>query len=532
MAKTYYKFAERSAESQINWAEVGKNVTDMLNTEASIREEKKAAIDEASRQYGETLANAPTGDFKAANEWTLDFANDAAQARLMQDRLLKSGRLSVRDYTVQRQNLGDSTKQMFEVSKEYQDKAKELMERYELGQSQETEAWLMEQIEGLSNFTNTKAYINPTNGQVSIAKMVKKVGDDGKEVMMMDDNPDNYMSVNQLRNRMNVKLDKYDYVGAVDGQVEALGEVLKTSVTKLKGAYRMLRIDEMTDPTLRSRLSDEDKQTLTAYQEWEGNMIKAELANPFNQLGLLTDAVDKVPGTNDFYEPTFDAKLASSNPKYILLEDDGSGMIRPKFTDAQTKAATDFLRTQTRNAVDQQTKTDLQAEPSIQYAPNYGGRGSGDKKTDKVSYYEKANNAMRTGNLGALNTTDYSFYFDKKGGKNVMYVASGGNVKYEDRPEKFKKVTNADDLASYLDGIDQKQAQEVYKEGKNQFRDIHGFTLFGAYLPSDSNLSQDALYSSSTYTDEEREKRTGQKASGSSKSSGGGAAASGGKPRG
>jgi hypothetical protein len=531
MAKTYYKFAERSADSQINWAEVGKNVTDMLNTEATIREEKKAAIDEASRQYGETLANAPTGDFKAANEWTLDFANDAAQARLMQDRLLKSGRLSVRDYTVQRQNLGDSTKQMFEVSKEYQDKAKELMERYELGKSQETEAWLMEQIEGLSNFTNTKAYINPTNGQVSIAKMIKKKGDDGKEVMMMDENPDNYMSVNQLRNRMNVKLDKYNYVAAVDGQVEALGEVLKTSVTKLKGAYRMLRIDEMTDPTLRTRLSDEDQKTLTAYQEWESGMIKAELANPFNQLGLLTDAVDKVPGTNDFYEPTFDAELAKTNPKYILLEDDGSGMIRPKFTENQTKAASDFLRVQTRNAVDQQTKTDLQAEPSIQYAPNYG-RGTGnDKKTDKVSYYEKANNAMRTGNLGALNTTDYSFYFDKTGGKNVMYVASGGNVKYADKPEKFKKVTNADDLASYLDGIDQKQAQEVYKEGKNQFRDIHGFTLFGAYLPTDISLSQDALYSSSTYTDEEREKRTGQASSGSSKSSGGGAAASGGKPR-
>lgn len=532
MAKTYYKFAERSAESQINWAEVGKNVTDMLNTEASIREEKKAAIDEASRQYGEVLSNAPTGDFKAASEWTLDFANDAAQARLMQDRLLKSGRLSVRDYTVQRQNLGDSTKQMFEVSKEYQDIAKATMEKYQKGQCQETQAWLLEQVEGLSNFTNTKAYINPTNGQVSIAKMVKKVGDDGKEVMMMDENPDNYMSVNQLRNRLNVDLPPYKYVEAIGGQVEALGDVLKTSVTKLKGAYRMLRIDEMTDPTLRTRLSDEDQQTLTAYQEWESGMIKSELANPFNQLGLLTDAIDKVPGTNDFYEPTLDAKLAESNPKYILLEDDGSGMIRPKFTESQTKAATDFLRTQTRNAVDQQTKTDLQAEPSIQYAPNYGGRGGGDDiKTDKVSYYEKANNAMRTGNLGALNTTDYSFYFDKKGDKNVMYVASGGNVKYTDNPDKFKKVTNADDLASYLDGIDQKQAQEVYKEGKNQFRDIHGFTLFGAYLPKDLTMSQDALYSSSTYTDEEREKRTGQASSGT-KPSGGGAAASGGNPRG
>ena len=47
MAKTYYNFAERSADSQINWAEVGKNVTEMLQTEAAIREEKKAAIDEA-----------------------------------------------------------------------------------------------------------------------------------------------------------------------------------------------------------------------------------------------------------------------------------------------------------------------------------------------------------------------------------------------------------------------------------------------------------------------------------------------------
>jgi len=520
MAKTYYKFAERSAESQINWAEVGKNVTDMLNTEASIREEKKAAIDEASRQYGETLANAPTGDFKAANEWTLDFANDAAQARLMQDRLLKSGRLSVRDYTVQRQNLGDSTKQMFEVSKEYQDKAKELMERYELGKSQETEAWLMEQIEGLSNFTNTKAYINPTNGQVSIAKMVKKVGDDGKEVMMMDENPDNYMSVNQLRNRMNVKLDKYDYVGAVGKEVDALGDFITTNMSKFKQGYRMIRIDKIEDQKLR-----------TDYTSWEDKMVQAQLANPFNALGLLTDSIDKVPGTNDFYEPTFDTKLAESNPKYILLEDDGSGMIRPKFTDDQTKAASDFLRTQTRQAIDQKIESDLQAEPSIQYAPNYGGRGSGDKKTDKVSYYEKANNAMRTGNLGALNTTDYSFYFDKTGGKNVMYVASGGNKKYSTKPGDFKKVTNADDLASYLDGIDQKQAQEVYKEGKNQFRDIHGFTLFGAYLPEDLTMSQDALYSSSTYTDEEREKRTGQASSGSSKSSGGGAAASGGKPR-
>lgn len=534
MAKTFYKYAERSAESQINWAEVGKNVTDMLATEASLREEKKAAIDEASRQFGDVLANAPQGDFQSANEWTLNFANDAAQQRLIQDRLLKSGRMSLKDYTVQRQNLNDSTGQLFAISKEYQDKYKEAVERYNGDKSQEFEIWLTKQAEGLSNFTNTKAYINPTNGQVSIAQMKRVKGADGKEVMIMDDNPDNYVTVNQLRNRMNVRLDKYQYQSAVDKQVASLGEVVLTNVSKLKGAYRMLKIEEFTDPTKRERLTDEEKQVVTTYMDWEDNMIKSELANPFNQLGLLTDAVNKVPGTNDFYEFTFDPELAKTDQKYIYMEDDGSGMPRPKFTEEQNKVANDFLRTQTRNSLDQKTKVDLQAEPSIQYAPNYGGRGSGggNDKKDQVSYYEKANNAMRTGNLGALNTTDYSFYFDDKGGKNVMYVAPGGGIEYEgDFKKKFKPVTNADDLASYLAGIDPKQAQLVYKQGKDQFRDIHGFTLFGAYLPSDATFDQDKLYSASTYTDEEREKRTGQSSSKPKPSGGGGASNSGGKPR-
>ena len=48
---TFYKYAERSAESQVNWAEIVKNMTDMLRDEVALREEKKAAIDEATRKY-------------------------------------------------------------------------------------------------------------------------------------------------------------------------------------------------------------------------------------------------------------------------------------------------------------------------------------------------------------------------------------------------------------------------------------------------------------------------------------------------
>ena len=367
---TYYKYAERNIDSQINWSEIGKNVVTMLREEDRLREEKKDAIDQASREFGETLANAPTGDFKSANEWILGYAADASQARLLQDRLLKSGMLKVKDYTIARQNLNDGTNQMFQVAKEYQDKASVAMQRYQAGESQDTEAWLMEQVEGLSNFKNTKAYINPTNYSVSLAGMTKKVID-GKEVMVMEENPDKFLTVNQLRNRMNVKLDRFDYVGSVDREVSALGEFQTSSIAKVAGLYKMANVTEILDPTNRSRLSDEDKKTITAYQEWEKNSINAQLSNSYNQLSLLTDAIDKVPGTQDFYEPTFDPELAKTNQKYILLEDDGSGMPKPVFTEKQTEAATKFLRAQTRNALDRKTNTQVTQEAQMQYAPQY-----------------------------------------------------------------------------------------------------------------------------------------------------------------
>lgn len=378
---TYYKYAERNIDSQINWSEVGKNVVDMLREEDRLREEKKDAIDKASREFGETLSNAPTGDFKSANEWILGYASDASQARLMQDRLLKSGLLKIKDYTVARQNLNDGTNQMFQVAKEYQDKASEAMKRYQAGESQDTEAWLMEQVEGLSNFKNTKAYINPTNYTVSLAGMTKKVVD-GKEVMVMEQNPDKYLTVNQLRNRMNVKLDRFDYVASVDREVSALGEFQTASIAKVAGLYKMANVTEILDPTNRTRLSDEDNKTITAYQEWEKNSINAQLSNSYNQLSILTDAIDKVPGTKDFYEPTFDPELAKTNDKYILLEDDGSGMPKPVFTEKQTKAATEFLRAQTRNALDRKTSTTTTQEQQAQPVQQWQAETSNKKKQD------------------------------------------------------------------------------------------------------------------------------------------------------
>ena len=46
---SYINYAEKQAASQINWAEISKNLSDTLYKEAEIRQEKKDAIDKATR---------------------------------------------------------------------------------------------------------------------------------------------------------------------------------------------------------------------------------------------------------------------------------------------------------------------------------------------------------------------------------------------------------------------------------------------------------------------------------------------------
>ena len=38
---TYYKYAERQVDTRINWAEVGKDMSDMLLEERKLRERKR-----------------------------------------------------------------------------------------------------------------------------------------------------------------------------------------------------------------------------------------------------------------------------------------------------------------------------------------------------------------------------------------------------------------------------------------------------------------------------------------------------------
>ena len=68
---TYFKYAERDATTNVNWAEISSNMVDTLNEAVKIREDKKAAIDKATNELSSTLADAPQGEHAGLNEFAL-----------------------------------------------------------------------------------------------------------------------------------------------------------------------------------------------------------------------------------------------------------------------------------------------------------------------------------------------------------------------------------------------------------------------------------------------------------------------------
>jgi hypothetical protein len=347
---TYYKYAERDAESQVNWASVGKDMSDMLAETNRVREEKKSAIDAATRESLIQLSNSPQGEHKGANTAALEYADGASNFIRLQDNLLKRGQLNLRDYTINRQNLNDGTDKGFNAMKAYQENYANKMKRYRDDVSGLYELRKMEQAEGFGNFTKAGLFIAPNGRVMAGMKTEKEV--DGKKVFVMDDAPGKTASVDWINGMIVGEWNKYDYKSPIKTFVDGLGEEIKVAL-KLGGITRQGSITSISDITSRVDIDPKTKQELFRFITAENDSIQAVLGTPFDKLSVLLDSAKIARKNGKSYDITQDPEEAKKNPNLILeVINPNTGQGDMVFTDEQTKDAEDFIRGQMRAQYD------------------------------------------------------------------------------------------------------------------------------------------------------------------------------------
>tara|TARA_R100001369_G_scaffold7702_3_gene19025 strand:- start:25194 stop:27140 length:1947 start_codon:yes stop_codon:yes gene_type:complete len=115
---TNYGYVKRDPEDRINWAKVGTSVSNKLTDEINRRDTLKQSIKDESKKFDEEIFTLPETDNDLLKTEALNFANIVSQQRLSQDRRLADGSLNLRDYTVERQNLGNTQQLMSQFTKE------------------------------------------------------------------------------------------------------------------------------------------------------------------------------------------------------------------------------------------------------------------------------------------------------------------------------------------------------------------------------------------------------------------------------
>ena len=284
---TAYKYVARDAESRVNWGDISKTWSDAILKVEEDREAKRQTIKTETDELANKLIEAPRGQHQGANEWTAGYADMQQQALLDRYRQLTSGNLSVRDWNSSLANAKQSTEQMFNLSKVYQEEYASIMERDQNMDSQEAELALAAEFEGFTNFTDTVPLVDPVTLSAKIGRQVYdpetgtyKVGET--------------ITMNGMYNLLKGRYNRFDIQAAAAEDVKTLG---KYTTVVMDGQVKT-RENWQDDPLYNKELDAKidvhfsDPQNITS-------VLTNAMDSGYSTTGLLENALDREGNVDD-----------------------------------------------------------------------------------------------------------------------------------------------------------------------------------------------------------------------------------------
>jgi len=348
----YYGYAERDANSYVDWGKLGQNLTETITTAYALREKKKQELDDLMQKNYAELANTPTGQNKDINNLLTTHADNSKQYLLRVNKLLKAGVLNPKDYTLINQNLKEDTTSLFNNAKGWNEAYAKILERNKNNTGSKAELDVAADVAAFGKFKNLDLMINPVTGRLSGAQMI--TGPNGQQIK------GDSKSMQQLNVLMNQPIDKYQLTEKLSGLQEKLGD---NQISKFRAA-RIQKNGQITEI--------QDKQLKASFDAAKNGFINEVMANPFNVMSILTDYQGVIPGTTDAYKVSTNA-ADKGKPNIIYYSDpDGDGSYTPEFTPAQKKAAEQYATDQFLGLIDHKEANQAIGEISQTSAASFG----------------------------------------------------------------------------------------------------------------------------------------------------------------
>jgi hypothetical protein len=340
----YYGYKDRGEAGNpiVDWGKIASDLTQNLTKIEEGREAKRKEIDEVTQGFVEEINKVDAGHSQSMGTFIQDAANSTKQYTLMQQKLLKQGKIDPNQYKMNLQNQKDSWGAFTGVTKNWNANYDRFVDMQNKGLVGQQAADMMEYLGSMQDWQKKKAFIDPASGNLYVAEY----DNDGK-IDTRNFQPQSATGFLRM-------------VGDPAQKVNVTAEVAKNS--KIADFKKMTAGMMVSDPTAR-----------TEYTKMADQVANSVLSTDRAIGSVLMDTVGGYKSTFQvdpkLYNP--EEKKASDEGKLIVYKKDGSGNYNPAdFTKAQMEDA--------RNAVKDNLRSQLgyEAEP-IKTTGRGGGGGGG-----------------------------------------------------------------------------------------------------------------------------------------------------------
>jgi hypothetical protein len=451
---TAYKYVERTVESQVNWAEVGRDITTMLDDETKIREEKKAAIQKAFQDDMEQLANAPQGKWQDGNATTNNFAHDMMEQKLIDNRLLKSGKMKLRDYTLRDANYNSQTKILFDLQKTLQAERENTIDLYQKGKIQALNISNQADVEAYKVFKDSKAIIDPLSANISMGLYEDQVID-GKTVRVLKKStPVNVLMGQIVQKIPTLQIEEImnKWVPTVGTQKDYIYQIATNSkagsIVELMGVGALDNL-EKEHPELKGKLGDY-KKVIDDFNLSLTKQIQAWLPTPYQVGSILTENLGGKYNADSYI---WDENIAKADKTKILKKVDPlTGLVTldenaPHYKE-QKKEAEDWIRQSLLNKFDQERNIKVTSTtPYAPQVPEYQYKAGQDKKDSMAA--AGAWNQIYTGKTAAEKQAALDILLGtpkaQEAGLIGLDLSTAGVIKLSyDNPKKNRDISMID----------------------------------------------------------------------------------------
>jgi hypothetical protein len=379
---TSFGYVKRDVQDmQINWAEVGQNVRNVLDEESRIRQEKKDAIDKATREYEQRVTDSNLlGEDVEFNKGVLQFSADAQEMILMQDMLLKSGQLKPSDYTIMRQNMVDGTNEVFKTIELFNNERDAVMQGVDNLELSLDNLENFALVQEASNFNKNRIVFDPYSGKVNVANMVEDPNNPGGP-LVPDNNPNTLRSVQSLSNIIRDKVARFDVIASAEEYSKKLAPAVAETIKSMGGTYTKGTIEKITSYFIEKgggfTPTEEEAKKLIEELGLDPKMSTDAIVNihrAINQMGesivsndrqgmsILIDFA-KIAEGGDYITTFNEADTVDANGnrlENVILKRQENGRIIYELTDAQKKEAKKQWTTQVASFLEENTEVRVQ----------------------------------------------------------------------------------------------------------------------------------------------------------------------------